>query len=157
MFITQVGIKPHTHCRYPIGKGFPMLSTAGCGGGPIYSLTMSSRFNTLASIAANLGILKQRMIYQTVLTPRLLTFASSHLLQSRRTCASTLIITRESSLQSCLQFLCRGTQSLLPAILFSLISRSAKFFFGKIRPYLGTSSRCLNLPCPTMSHLARMV
>ena len=135
-----------------------MLSTAGCGGGPIYSLTMSSRFNTLASIAANLGILKQRMIYQTVLTPRLLTFASSHLLQSRRTCASTLIITRESSLQSCLQFLCRGTQSLLPAILFSLISRSAKFFFvGKIRPYLGTSSRCLNLPCPTMSHLARMV
>ena len=128
MFITQVGIKPHTHCRYPIGKDFPMLSTAGCGVGQIYSLTMSSRFNTLASIAANLGILKQRMIYQTVLTPRLLTFASSHLLQSRRTCASTLIITRESSLQSCLQFLCRGTQSLLPAILFSLISRSAKFF-----------------------------
>ena len=72
MFITQVGIKPHTHCRYPIGKGFPMLSTAGCGGGPIYSLTMSSRFNTLASIAANLGILKQRMIYQTVLTPQAL-------------------------------------------------------------------------------------
>ena len=51
-------IKLHTHCRYPIGKGFPMLSTAGCGGGQIYSLTMSSRFNTLASIAANLGILK---------------------------------------------------------------------------------------------------
>jgi len=67
------------------------------------------------------------------------TFVSSLSPRSRRMCASTRTTTRGSSPQYCLRSLSRGIQSLLPATLFFPINR------------------CLNLQCPTMSHLARMV
>ena len=38
------------YCRCPTGKGFPTLSTAGCGAGRISSPTMSSRSTTLPHI-----------------------------------------------------------------------------------------------------------